>query len=136
MILLGVSCSHLSHASCLCPLILSITHRLVNALLVVEIATSGFGRFERWDWEVAKFWFAKEGPPCDSRLLVVCCNLNALTRSTRTQRWLVEVLGRFVGSVDVGGWVSVESNVSELLEALADRAYLFFRSLDVEVDLR
>ena len=98
-----------------------------------------FGWLEVWHGEVAEFGLAKGLGPTGgshSALPTATCIIPAVpAKSAGTQRWLVEVLGRFVGPVDIGRWVTVEPYVSELLEALADGADLFLRSLYVEVEL-
>lgn len=77
--------------------------------------------------------------------LALCCTVVPFRRlvvrmtkscqTTRVQSWLVEILGRFVGSVYVRrGWPA-KPNVTQFLETSPDRANLFLRRLHVEVEL-
>ena len=48
---------------------------------------------------------------------------------------LVEVLGRFIGAVDIFRWWLAEADVPILLETIIDWVYLSFRGDHFEVEL-
>ena len=54
-------------------------------------------------------------------------------QATWVQRWLIEVLGRFIGPIDVWWWWSAKSNIAQFLKALPNRTYLLFICFHFEV---
>ena len=52
--------------------------------------------------------------------------LTQASQATRVKGRLVEVLGRFVGSVDILRWRLAKPNIAQLFKALSNRTYLLF----------